>query len=82
MPNPKNVEFLGFIVGHEGLKLDPSKVRAIRERPNLASKVVEVHQFVGFVQYARKFINHFSAIAAPLTNICKAKTTFKWTELE
>ena len=30
----------------------------------------------------RKFINHFSAIAAPLTNICKAKRTFRWTELE
>ena len=46
----QEIEFLGFIVDHEGLKLDPSKVRAIRERPNLASKVVEVHQFVGFVQ--------------------------------
>ena len=45
-------------------------------------KTTEVQQFVGFVQYVRKFIKHFSAIAAPLTNLTKAKTSFKWTSLE
>ena len=34
------------------------------------------------MQYVRKFIKHFSAIAAPLTNLTKAKTGFKWTTLE
>ena len=52
------------------------KVDVIRRCP-IQTKTIEVQQFVGFVQYVRKFIKHFSAIAAPLTNLTKATTGFK-----
>ena len=34
------------------------------------------------VQCVREFINHFSLIVAPLTNLTKIKTCFKWTLVE
>ena len=73
--------FLGFRVGKHGLRMDTSKVDVVRKW-QIPTKTIEVQQFVGFVQYVRKFIKHFSAIAAPLTNLTKAKTSFKWTSLE
>ena len=46
-------------------------------------KTTEVQQFVGFVQYARKFIKQFNnVIATPLTNLTNDKTCFKWTHVE
>ena len=77
----QGINFLGFQVGKRGLCMDTSKVDVVRRWP-ISTKTIEVQQFVGFVQYVRKFIKHFSAIAAPLTNLTKAKTGFKWTALE
>ena len=61
--------------------MDTSKVDVVQRWP-IPTKTIEVQQFVGFMQYVRKFIKHFSVIAATLTSLTKAKTGFKWTTLE
>ena len=77
----QDINFLGFLVGKHGLRVDTSKVDVVRRWP-IPSKTMEVKPFVGFVQYARKFIKQFNVIATPLTNLTNDKTCFKWTHVE
>ena len=77
----EELEFLGFRIGREGLKMGPTKVKAVQDWPR-PTKVLEVQQFIGFVQYVRRFIKNFSQIATPLTNLIKGSQTFSWSERE
>ena len=77
----EEIEFLGFRVGRGGLKMDVMKVEAVRKWPR-PTKIIEVQQFIGFVQYVRKFIRNFSEIAAPLTDLIRGAQVFKWTTRE
>jgi hypothetical protein len=75
------VKFLGFIVGAEGVKVDPEKVEAVRSWP-VPKSVTDVRSFLGFVGFYRKFIKNHSAIVAPMSDLTKTKTgppTFVWT---
>ena len=69
--------YLGHIVGHGQLKIDPSKVEAIVNLPKPTS-VTEVRSFLGAIQYWRRFIANFSIIAAPLHALTSVKKVFQW----
>ncbi|XP_051127821.1 uncharacterized protein LOC127249170 [Andrographis paniculata] len=69
--------FLGFVVGADGLKVDESKVAVIREWKKCTS-VADVRRFLGMYGFFRRFVPHFSVIAAPLTSLLKKNVPFKW----
>lgn len=62
--------FLGHIVGGGKIQLDESKVQAIAEweAPN---KVTELRFFLGLENYYQRFIEGYSRITAPLTDMLK-----------
>jgi hypothetical protein len=64
----REVEFLGHIVGREGVKMMESKVKAIIDW-QAPSCQKEVEQFLGLAGYYRKFIKDFSKIASPLSEL-------------
>ncbi len=72
------VEFLGHIVGADGIRTDPNKVKAITEW-QAPRNITDVRAFHGLASYYRKFIKNFSAIAAPLTALTSSKSKFEWT---
>jgi hypothetical protein len=72
------VEFLGYIVGAEGIKADPSKIEAILEWPKPTS-IKAVQSFLGFANFYRRFIKNYSKIVAPLTALTKKESKFEWT---
>jgi hypothetical protein len=78
----REVTFLGFIVGAEGLKVDPAKVKAVLDWP-VPTSVTEVRSFLGFVGFYRKFIRSHSAVVAPMSDLTKtkdeSKAIFVWT---
>jgi len=73
------VTFLGHIISAECVFVDPQKVEAVLkwERPTL---VTEIHSFLGLVGYYRRFIDGFSLIATPLTQLTRKNKKWVWSE--
>jgi hypothetical protein len=59
--------------------VDPTKVEAIMEW-RAPMNVLEVRRFMGLVGYYRLFIEGFSKIANPITELQKKNKKFVWTE--
>ena len=72
------VEFLGHIVGRDGMRMMEDKVAAVQSWP-VPSQVTHVRSFLGTAGYYRKFIAGFSRIAAPLSELTMDNVKFEWT---
>ena len=75
----KEVGFLEHVISREGIAVDPTKVVTITnwEAP---TSVGEIRSFLGLAGHYRRFIENFSKIAKPMTELLKKDTKFKWTE--
>ena len=63
----------------EGISVDPSKVEAVENWPR-PKNVSEVRSFLGLARYYRRFVEGFSKIASPLTQLTRKDVKFKWTD--
>ena len=71
------VSFLGHVISGDGIAVDPSKVDAVLHWETPKS-VTEIRSFLGLAGYYRRFIEGFSKLALPLTQLtCKGKA-FVW----
>jgi hypothetical protein len=70
-------KFLGFIIGTNGVAVDPQKVEIVKDWRTPAS-LKEVQSFLGFCNFYRKFILNYGRVALPLTNLTKKGTAFQW----
>jgi hypothetical protein len=72
--------YLGFVISSNELKMDPEKVKVIKEWSSPRS-MFEVRSFHGLASFYRKFIRDFSGICAPMMDTVKKRNkSFKWTE--
>ena len=77
----KEIQYLGHILGMEGIKPVPAKTEAIKAmHPPVNPK--QVRAFLGLVGYYRKFIKNFAKIAKPLTVLTRMDVKFKWMETD
>ena len=73
----KEVKYLGHIVSDEGVKVDPEKTDTVLQAPAPSNKR-ELRSFLGLLNYYRKFIEDYAAIAAPLSRLTGTKTAWEW----
>ncbi|KAL0544265.1 hypothetical protein IC582_019378 [Cucumis melo] len=73
----KKVSFLGHVVSSEGVFVDTAKIEAVTSWPR-SSTVSEIRSFLGLAGYYRRFVEDFSCIASPLTQLTRKGTPFVW----
>nr|GEV83936.1 hypothetical protein [Tanacetum cinerariifolium] len=71
----KEVQFLGHVVNKEGIHVDPSKVESVKNWKTPESPT-EIRLFLGLAGYYRMFIENFSKIAKPLTQLTQKNKAY------
>ena len=64
------VEFLGHIVNDGSVRPSERKIQAVMSFPE-PTNVRKLQSFLGLTGYFRKFVNQYSLLARPLTNLLK-----------
>jgi hypothetical protein len=73
----EKISFLGHILTAKGVAVDPRKVETVS---NWQQPMSEIRSFLGLAGYYRRFIEEFSKIARPMTELLKKEKKFNWTE--
>ena len=60
----EEVEYLGHIVGHEGVKVDPKKIQAMQDWPQ-PKNLKSLRGLLGLTDYYHKFFRHLHALPKP-----------------
>ena len=71
------VEYLGVIISHNSVAMDPIKIAGVTEWPTPTSKK-EVQSFLGFTNFYQQFIKDFSEHAQPLFNLMQNDCAWRW----
>ncbi|CAA0811504.1 Uncharacterized mitochondrial protein AtMg00860, partial [Striga hermonthica] len=75
----QRVSFLGHVITQAGIEMDPSKVSTVQNWSTPRSPS-EVRSFLGLAGYYRRFIEGFSKIAFPLSQLTRKYVRFEWTD--
>jgi len=64
------VKYLGFIIGTNGVRMDPEKVSCILDWQT-PGNVTDIQCFLGFANFYRRYIRDYSKVVSPLTSLMK-----------
>lgn len=68
----EEINYLGVIIGADHIKVNPIKVVAIQDWPT-PRQLVEVQEFMGFLNFYRRFLKNLSKTAQPLYELTKRR---------
>ena len=71
------LEFLGHILGRDGLRVDPRKTAAVAAWP-VPRDVSQLRSFLGMANYFRKFIDHSAQRTLVLTRLLRKDRIGSW----
>jgi hypothetical protein len=73
----KQVTFIGRIISKGGIYVYPSKVQDVLGW-NAPMSVGDIQSFLGLAGYYQRFIEGFSKLSKPMTELLKKNKKFKW----
>ncbi|XP_027933807.1 uncharacterized protein LOC114189438 [Vigna unguiculata] len=73
------VQFLGHVISAQGIVVDPAKIETVVkwERPQT---ITEVRSFLGLASYYKRFVEGFSKMVSPSTQLTRKDQPFSWTD--
>jgi hypothetical protein len=74
----KQVAFLGHVISKGRISVDPSKVQDVLSW-NEPTSVGDIRSFLGLAGYYQKFIEGFSKISKPMTELLEKDKKLEWT---
>nr|GEW35778.1 putative reverse transcriptase domain-containing protein [Tanacetum cinerariifolium] len=74
---PKTAFRTRHVVNREGIHVDPSKVELVKNWKTPESPT-EIRSFLGLAGYYRRFIQNFSKITKPLTQLTQKNKAYVW----
>jgi hypothetical protein len=69
--------FLGHVISEGGIFVDPSKIKYVMSW-NTPMSVSDIRSFLALVGYYRRFIERFSKITMPMTELLAKDKKFEW----
>ena len=76
--NQISIDYLGIIISHGEVKMDPPKISGITKWPQ-PKKLKDLQSFLSFCNFYCRFIQNYSHIARPLFALSKKDVSFIWT---
>ena len=73
------VKFAGFMIGRDGISVDPKKLAALKEFPQ-PTNVPNLRSFLGLVEQLAGFSQDVAAAMGPMRLLLSTKNPFVWTE--
>ena len=77
--NDTEMKYLGHLISSDGVRTDPDKVEKVKEWPR-PTIVQEVRAFLGLANYFKKFMQGYSQMVSPLTDLTRTKKAWNWTD--
>ena len=72
------IPVLGCLVGKNGVRPDPEKIKAISEWPT-PKNIKDLRKFLGLATYLHKYARNFAGMALPLSRLLKKDVSWEWT---
>ena len=72
------VTYLGHVISGKGIAFNPERAQVVLDWPP-PETVKQVMSFLGLASYCRRFVENFSKVAKPLTELLKKDKSFEWT---
>ena len=73
----REVKFAGHVIGADGVKPDPDKVKALRDFPAPKS-VSELRSFLGLANQLGNFIPDLAHVTLPMRALLKSSSAWQW----
>jgi len=70
------IEYLGYVISPQGLRIDEEKIRTIMEWKE-PTNVKGIQSFLGFANFYRRFIQDYSRITTPLIRLTRKEVSWE-----
>jgi hypothetical protein len=73
----QEIEFLGYVLSPAGVAISKERIATILEWP-VPKSVHDIQVFLGFANYYRRFIEGYSRVVTPITDLLRKGQKFEW----
>src|ERR1700712_2354959 len=73
------VDYLGYVISEDGIEMSDEKVQSVRDW-EAPKSVKDIQSFLGFANFYRRFIEGYSKLTRPLTDLTKKSEKFVWSD--